>query len=66
MAIVSYTLEPGTKMTTRQKKEIRQAAKKPIVYDEDCPELTVEQLDEFASLARKVSVKSNLVNKSNI
>lgn len=51
MAIVSYTLKPGTKMTTGQKKEIRQAAKKPIVYDEDCPELTEEQLDEFARLA---------------
>jgi hypothetical protein len=33
--------------------EIREAAKHPIVFDEDCPELTDEELAEFAKLAKK-------------
>ena len=53
MAIVSYTLKPGTKLTKEQKKELREAAKMPIVYDEDCPEFTAEQYAEIAEIARK-------------
>ena len=52
MAIINYTLEPGAKPTKAQIKEIKQAAKKPIVYDEDCPKLTDEQLEEFARIAK--------------
>lgn len=53
MAIVEYTLEPGTKPTKEQIEELREAAKRPIVYDEDCPPLTDEQLKEFAIIARQ-------------
>ncbi|SFJ08696.1 hypothetical protein SAMN04487775_11516 [Treponema bryantii] len=53
MAIVKYTLEPNAKPTKEQIKEIKKAAKSPIVYDEDCPELTEEQLKEFAIIAKK-------------
>ena len=52
MAIINYTFEPGDKPTKAQIKEIKQAAKKPIVYDEDCPKLTDEQLAEFARIAK--------------
>jgi len=51
MAIVTYTLEVGTELTPEQKlaikAELEEAAKYPIVYDEDCPKLTEEQLAQF-------------------
>lgn len=53
MAIVKYTLPPNSKPTKAQIKEIKQAAKAPIVYDEDCPELTEEELAEFARIAKQ-------------
>jgi uncharacterized protein (DUF4415 family) len=52
MAIISSTLKVGQKPTKAQIKEIREAAKRPIVYTEDCPESTPEALAEFAALAR--------------
>lgn len=53
MAIVNYTLEPDAKLTREQKKEIKEAAKKPVVFDENCPKLTDEQLAEFALIAKQ-------------
>lgn len=40
MLIKYYTTKPGQKPTDEQKKEIEEAMKMPIVYDEDCPELS--------------------------
>ena len=51
--MVSYTLKKGTKPTTEQLREIKEAAKYPIVYDKDSPKLTSEQYDEFAEIAQK-------------
>lgn len=53
MAIVHYHLEPDAKLTREMKRELKEAAKKPIVYDEDCPELTEEELAEFARVAKQ-------------
>lgn len=36
----TFILEKGQKLTEEQIREIREAAKKPIVFDEDCPELS--------------------------
>lgn len=36
----SYTIKPGQKPTEEQLREIEEAAKRPIVPDEDCPELS--------------------------
>ena len=33
--------------------EIEEASKKPVVPDDDCPELTAEQLLQVAAIARK-------------
>lgn len=38
--IKTFTIKPGQKPTKEQLEEVREAAKRPIVYDEDCPELT--------------------------
>ena len=53
MAIVTSVLYGNEKPTKEQIEEVRQAAKKPIVYDEDCPPLTKEQLKEFARIAKE-------------
>ena len=47
MSTIRYFLPKGTKPTPEQIAEIREAAKRPIVYDEDSPKLTREQLKKF-------------------
>ena len=36
----TYTIKPGEKPTQEQLKEVEEAKKRPIVYDEDCPEIS--------------------------
>ena len=43
---VYYKL-PNTPLTPEQVAEIEEAEKYPIVFDEDCPEMTEEQLKQF-------------------
>ena len=45
--IVSYSITKDQKPTPEQIAEIREAAKRPIVFDEDCPPMTDEQLRQF-------------------
>jgi hypothetical protein len=47
MAIVQSTLKDGDELTPELKAEIRATAKRPYVYDPDCPLLTEKQLAEF-------------------
>ncbi len=54
MAMTRITLEDGQKPTKEQLKEIREAAKRPQVYDPDCPPSTLEALAEFAAKAREL------------
>ena len=35
-----YTVKPGQKPTEEQLREVAEAKKRPIVFDEDLPELT--------------------------
>lgn len=44
MGIKRFTLEEGQQLTAEQIHKVREAAKKPVVFDEDSPELTDEQL----------------------
>ena len=44
MSTVYYFLAKDAKMSEEQKARIREAAKRPFVYDEDCPPLTREEL----------------------
>ncbi|MBQ7918539.1 MAG: BrnA antitoxin family protein [Lachnospiraceae bacterium] len=53
MGTVYYELDGKRKLTWKEKKEIKEAAKRPIVFDEDCPELTDEQLEEFQRVAQE-------------
>ena len=45
--IVRYSITKDQKPTPEQIARIQEAAKRPIVYDEDCPEMTEEQLKQF-------------------
>ena len=45
--IVSYSITKDQKPTPEQIARIREAAARPIVFDEDCPEMTDEQLTQF-------------------
>ena len=44
---VTYTLEPGSKLTEQQIAEVEAAAKMPILYDDDCPELSEDMMKAF-------------------
>ncbi len=45
--IVTYRLKPGTQLTPEQIKRLDALKDRPIVFDEDCPEMTEEQLRQF-------------------
>ena len=45
--IVRYSITKDQKPTAEQIAEIREAAMRPIVFDEDCPEMNEEQLKQF-------------------
>lgn len=53
MAIKKMTVRVGQKPTEEQKKRIREAMKRPIVYDDEAPELTEEQYKAFAIVAEQ-------------
>ena len=53
MAVTRKKISPEMMPTAEQKKEIRAAAAKAPVFDEDSPELTPEQLTEMAESAHR-------------
>lgn len=64
MAIKKMTVRVGQKPTEEQKKRIREAMKRPIVYDDEAPELTEEQYKAFAIVAeqQRAARKKELVS----
>ena len=44
-----YTIETGQKPTEAQLKEVEEAAKKPVSFDDDCPELSEAMVKAFKS-----------------
>ena len=46
------TVKPGDKPTQEQKRELKNAAARPVVFDDEAPRLTAEQLAQFAEAAR--------------
>lgn len=45
----TYTIEPNQTATKEQLKEIEEAKKEPIVFDEDCEELSPAMMKAFKS-----------------
>lgn len=48
-----YELKPGSKLTEEQIQEIELAKKKPIVFDEDAPELTPKMIEAFRKTGKR-------------
>ena len=42
--IVRVITKPGQKLTAEQIKEVEEASRRPIVFDDDSPEFTYEEL----------------------
>ena len=49
--IKTLIIEPGQKLTDKQLKEIEEAKKRPIVFDENCEELSPAMMKAFKSAA---------------
>ena len=45
--IITYNRKPGTPLTHEQIARLDALKDRPIVFDEDCPEMTDEQLKQF-------------------
>ena len=45
--IVTYSITPETPLTPEQIQRLDALKERPIVFDEDCPEMTEEQLRQF-------------------
>lgn len=58
MATVFYFLpDPPPPLTEEEKAELAALKDRPITYDEDCPPMTEEQLDELDYLIRKYKTR---------
>ncbi len=55
--MVQIIVHPGQQPTDEQIKEIEAAMARPVVPDEDAPELTLEQYAEMAAIARSRRIK---------
>lgn len=47
-------------LTEEEIRELEQAEQKPVVFDEDCPEMTVAQLLEFKPFHQKKAPKQTV------
>ena len=59
---VSKDIDLNAPLTKEQKKMLKDMNRSPIVYDEDCPELTDEQLSKMYRVAD--SPRANLFNNN--
>lgn len=61
MATVTYISRKGQPLTEEERDELRNLKNRPILFDEDCPELTYEQLKEFRRVnPRRTEQSTNL------
>ena len=56
--IVTYSITPETPLTPEQIKRLDALKYQPIVFDEDCPEMTEEQLRQFKPVLPRREDKS--------
>ena len=55
--MVRVKADPKQKPTDEQIKMLQAAASRPIQFDEDCPELTVDELKEFKRISDEKRMK---------
>lgn len=51
--IVRKTIKPGQKLTAKQIKEVEEASRHPIIFDEDSPEFTYEEMLDMIEKTKK-------------
>ena len=56
--IIHTIIKPGQQPTEAQIREIELASSRPIIPDDDAPELTMEQYAEMAALAKARKAKN--------
>ena len=59
--MVTYNHVPGTPLTDAQLKEIEDASKMPIVYDEDCPELSPKMRQALKDAVKERNRKKAMI-----
>ena len=59
MSTIRVTIPKGTKPTAEQIAEVRDASRRPIIYDEDCPKQTPEQLKRFRRVNPRGATKES-------
>lgn len=57
MATVFYFLPKNAQLTAEEKAELAALKDRSITYDEECPPMTEEQLDELDYLIRKYKTR---------
>lgn len=63
MAIVRKFIRFDQPLTQKQIEMLEEMDKAPIVYDEDCPPLTDEELDKMAAIVRKRNAERARANE---
>lgn len=63
--IRTFSIEDGQKPTPEQLEEVREAAKREIVYDEDAPELSPAMYKAFRCVVRQRNRWMRNQNKNN-
>ncbi|MDR1388821.1 MAG: hypothetical protein LBJ31_02465 [Treponema sp.] len=58
--LVTSRLKAGAKPAGKQIERIRKAARQPVTFDEDCPELTTGQLGQLIEAARLRNLKQTV------
>lgn len=53
MALVRVEADPKQELMPKQREMLKKAAEKPIVYDDDLPEFSKEELAGFYRVAEK-------------
>ena len=68
MAIVRkrIVIREGDTLSPKQIKMLEEMEKAPIVFDEDCPELSDEQLDKMAAIVRARDAEEARAKKFNL
>lgn len=58
--MVTYTVKENQKPTPEQIQEIEEASKKPVVFDDDCPELSPKMMKALKCAAKNRNRINNL------
>ncbi len=57
MGTVTKNIDIYAHLTDEQKEDLKKAEETPVVFDDDCPELTSEQLSDFTRATEPFSVE---------